>query len=212
MSATVSRRPPLSGSVSQSKDLRWISMRFGTSRTLSRRAKVRRTRRASAVGTVRRLLPARAEKAGGSRQGGPRARGLANLAQQADAPSGAVDSHGPRPGRIRVCGAGAGGGTAATIGRRPDGSGIAATSANAPPGIGREGVGGDGAAGEGPRRARRDEHRGGGGDDGDGGARVAAQRRELLLPAPGEQLAHDAAAGALSEHAQQQLAGGYAGA
>src|SRR3954451_5807297 len=129
MSSIVSRRPPLSGSVSQSKDLRWISMRVGTSRTLSRRAKDRRTRRASAVGTVRRLLPARAEKAGGSRQGGPRARGLANLAQQADAPSGAVDTHGPRPGRIRVCGAGAGGGTAATIGRRRDGSEVVALSA-----------------------------------------------------------------------------------
>src|SRR3954447_7318972 len=107
MSSIVSRRPPLEGSVSQSKDLRWMSMRLGTSRTLSRRAKDRRTRRASAAGTVRRLLPARAEKAGVSRRGGPRARGLANLAQQADAPSGAVDAHGPRPGRFRVCGAGA---------------------------------------------------------------------------------------------------------
>src|SRR5919205_1254750 len=49
MSSIVSRRPPFSGSVSQSKDLRWISMRLGTSRTLFRRAKLRRVRGAWAV-------------------------------------------------------------------------------------------------------------------------------------------------------------------
>src|SRR3954468_18510270 len=47
MSSMVSRRPPLSVSTSQAKDFFWMSMRFGTSSTLSRRAKLRRVRRAS---------------------------------------------------------------------------------------------------------------------------------------------------------------------
>src|ERR1044072_4663247 len=42
-----SRNPPPSGSTNQSKDFFWISMRFGTSIDLSRRAKVRRVREAS---------------------------------------------------------------------------------------------------------------------------------------------------------------------
>src|SRR5947208_3961134 len=96
-------------------------MRLGTSRTLSRRANERRTLGASTAGTVRRLLPKEARRAGDSRRGGPRTRGLANLAQQADAPAGAVDTHGPRPGRsayVARCRCG----TAAAIGRRRDGS------------------------------------------------------------------------------------------
>src|SRR4051794_21222372 len=51
MSSIVSRRPPAFGSVSQAKDLRWMSMRLGTSRTLSRRAKERRARDASTTAT-----------------------------------------------------------------------------------------------------------------------------------------------------------------
>src|SRR5436190_16850254 len=51
MSSIVSRRPPALGSVSQAKDLRWMSMRLGTSRTLSRRAKDRRARDASTAAT-----------------------------------------------------------------------------------------------------------------------------------------------------------------
>src|SRR3954451_13700821 len=47
MSSIVSRNPPPSGSTSQSKDFFWMSMRFGTSIDLSRRAKVRRVREAS---------------------------------------------------------------------------------------------------------------------------------------------------------------------
>src|SRR3954464_15063523 len=42
MSSMVSRSPPPAGSTSQSKDFFWISMRLGTSRTLSSRAKLRR--------------------------------------------------------------------------------------------------------------------------------------------------------------------------
>src|SRR5436190_5638381 len=49
MSSIVSRRPPVLGSVSQAKDFRWIAIRLGTSRTLSRRAKLRRVRGASTV-------------------------------------------------------------------------------------------------------------------------------------------------------------------
>ena len=52
MSSIVSRRPPFSGSTSQSNDRRWMSIRLGTSRTLSRRANERRARVASARGTT----------------------------------------------------------------------------------------------------------------------------------------------------------------
>src|ERR671916_2923891 len=47
MSSIVSLRPPFSVSTSQLKDFFWMSMRFGTSSTFSRRAKLRRVRGAS---------------------------------------------------------------------------------------------------------------------------------------------------------------------
>src|SRR5919112_803743 len=47
MSSIVSLSPPPSGSTSQEKDFFWISIRLGTSRTLSSRAKLRRMRGAS---------------------------------------------------------------------------------------------------------------------------------------------------------------------
>src|SRR5687767_11434784 len=47
MSSIVSRSPPPSGSTSQKNDFFWISIRLGTSRTLSSRAKLRRVRGAS---------------------------------------------------------------------------------------------------------------------------------------------------------------------
>src|SRR5688500_6951311 len=47
MSSIVSRRPPFSVSTSQLKDFFWMSIRLGTSSTLSRRAKLRRVRGAS---------------------------------------------------------------------------------------------------------------------------------------------------------------------
>src|SRR3954452_9557599 len=50
MSSIVSRSPPDSGSTSQSKDRRWMSIRLGTSRTLFRRAKERRARGATTLG------------------------------------------------------------------------------------------------------------------------------------------------------------------
>src|ERR1700754_2833627 len=48
MSSIVSRNPPPSASTSQAKDFFWMSIRFGTSIDLSRRANVRRVREASA--------------------------------------------------------------------------------------------------------------------------------------------------------------------
>src|SRR5690242_21641540 len=47
MSSIVSLRPPPSVSTSQAKLFFWMSIRFGTSSTLSRRAKLRRVRGAS---------------------------------------------------------------------------------------------------------------------------------------------------------------------
>src|SRR3954451_13575753 len=47
MSSIVSRNPPPSGSTNQANDFFWISIRFGTSIDLSRRANVRRVRGAS---------------------------------------------------------------------------------------------------------------------------------------------------------------------
>src|SRR5829696_7964539 len=47
MSSIVSRRPPVSGSVSQAKDFFWMWIRLGTSRAFERRAKLRRVRGAS---------------------------------------------------------------------------------------------------------------------------------------------------------------------
>src|SRR3954452_21348786 len=47
MSSIVSRRPPPSVSTNQANDFFWMSMRFGTSIDLSRRAKGRRVREAS---------------------------------------------------------------------------------------------------------------------------------------------------------------------
>src|SRR4051812_40370412 len=56
MSSMVSCSPPFSGSTNQSNDFFWMAMRFGTSSTLSRRAKVRRVRRASGEAKAGRLL------------------------------------------------------------------------------------------------------------------------------------------------------------
>src|SRR3954451_2687317 len=47
MSSIVSRSPPPSGFTSQAKDRFWMSIRFGTSIDLSRRANVRRVREAA---------------------------------------------------------------------------------------------------------------------------------------------------------------------
>ena len=66
MSSIVSRRPPFSGSTSQANDFFWMSIRLGTSRTLSRRAKVRRVRGASTeakTATPQGRLGGRAERA-----------------------------------------------------------------------------------------------------------------------------------------------------
>src|SRR4051794_22845048 len=94
MSSIVTRRPPSLGSVSQAKDLRWISMRLGTSRTLSRRAKLRRVRGASTEATG--ATPRNVETG----QAGAHEVRPAKIAQQANAhPPRATGSHGPRPGQ-----------------------------------------------------------------------------------------------------------------
>src|SRR4051794_24677385 len=89
MSSIVSRRPPVSGSTSHSNERRWMSIRFGRSRTLSRRAKLRRVRGTSRAGTT--ATPQgrwrRANWEGAARAGGAETR-PANLAQaDADPPS-----------------------------------------------------------------------------------------------------------------------------
>src|SRR5918997_5874656 len=104
MSSIVSLRPPVSGSVSHSNERRWIAMRLGTSRTLFRRAKLRRTRGASTAGTG--ATPSRGRKSGGDR--GEAVRGHADAPRyhtdRRPPPMGAVDSHGPRSGAPYVAG------------------------------------------------------------------------------------------------------------
>src|ERR1044071_1522341 len=67
MSSIVSRNPPPSGSTSQANDFFWMSIRLGTSRTLPRRAKLRRVRGASTEAKT-------ATPQGGSRDGRESAR------------------------------------------------------------------------------------------------------------------------------------------
>src|SRR5918998_797486 len=104
MSSIVSRSPPFSGSVSHSNERRWIAIRLGTSRTLFRRAKLRRTRGASTAGT--RATPSRGRNFGGDR--GEAVRGHADAPRyhtdRRPPPMGAVDSHGPRSGAPYVAG------------------------------------------------------------------------------------------------------------
>src|SRR5439155_19385013 len=108
MSSIVSRSPPAWGSVSHSKDLRWMSIRLGTSRLFSRRAKLRRVRGASTRGKA--ATPRGVVYGQDEARSAPRAR-PANLAQANTAPrEGAVNTHGPRPQLPRMWrGAGRGG-------------------------------------------------------------------------------------------------------
>src|SRR3954453_17104566 len=110
MSSMVSRRPPVSGSTSQSKDLRWISMGLGTSRTLFRRAKLRRVLRASTRGKT--ATPRGVEKGGQSGRGRSQGARPSKIAQREDASAGssAAQLRGGRRSRTppygrRVCGA-----------------------------------------------------------------------------------------------------------
>src|SRR4051794_3303607 len=73
MSSIVSRRPPPSGPTSQAKDFFWMSIRLGTSRTLSIRAKLRRMRGASTEAKT--ATPPQEVGNGGERATG-RARGI----------------------------------------------------------------------------------------------------------------------------------------
>src|ERR1700730_6175935 len=91
MSSIVSRRPPVFGSVSQANERRWMSIRFGTSTVLLRRAKLRRDRRASTAAKKRLLRRAT--------DGQRRAHGArpAKIAQVIGALKWAAGAHGPRP-------------------------------------------------------------------------------------------------------------------
>src|SRR3954449_2988064 len=87
MSSMVSRRPPPSGSTSQSNDRRWMSIRLGTSRDLFRRAKERRSREAATLGKT--ATPQGVERTG--QQGGGALRGKARpskIARSKAAPAG----------------------------------------------------------------------------------------------------------------------------
>src|SRR3954452_8482729 len=104
MSSMVSRRPPPSGSTSQSNDRRWMSMRLGTSRDVFRRAKERRARGAATLGKT--ATPQGVERSG--QQGGGALRGKARpskIAQGKAAPAGGHSALTDPTRSGRVCGA-----------------------------------------------------------------------------------------------------------
>src|SRR4051794_24890256 len=118
MSSIVSRKPPPSGSTSQAKDFFWMSIRFGTSIDLSRRAKVRRVREASTeakTATPRGGRVKRAEVRGECRRH-TGATSQDSTGDHGPPVRGALDAHGPRPARLPYV-AGRALWTAATIGR-----------------------------------------------------------------------------------------------
>src|SRR3954470_21611060 len=105
MSSIVSRRPPPSGSTSQSNDRRWMSIRFGTSRDLFRRAKERRARGAATLGKT--ATPQGVERRTGQ-QGGGALRGKARpskIARGKAAPAGGHSALTDPTRSGRVCGA-----------------------------------------------------------------------------------------------------------
>src|SRR3954454_7801027 len=104
MSSMVSRRPPPSGSTSQSNGRRWMSMRLGTSRDVFRRAKERRARGAATLGKT--ATPQGVERSG--QQGGGALRGKARpskIAQGKAAPAGGHSALTDPTRSGRVCGA-----------------------------------------------------------------------------------------------------------
>src|SRR3954469_14847934 len=91
-SSIVSRRPPFSVSTSHSNERRWISMRFGSSSEVPRRAKLRRWRGASTGAKT-----AAPSERSGEGKAGARAR-PAKIAQRRTPLRGAWNGrHGPRP-------------------------------------------------------------------------------------------------------------------
>src|SRR3954471_21405135 len=104
MSSMVSRRPPASGSNTQSNDRRWMSIRLGTSRDLFRRAKERRARGAATLGKT--ATPQGVERSG--QQGGGALRGKARpskIARGKAAPAGGHSALTDPTRSGRVCGA-----------------------------------------------------------------------------------------------------------
>src|ERR1700754_2592470 len=98
MSSIVSRSPPFSGSVSHAKDVRWMSMRFGTSTGLDRRAKVRRVRVLSTEAKTATPLEGRMCWRRVGRALGQSARRTKLAQRMAAPPEGRVSAHGPHPG------------------------------------------------------------------------------------------------------------------
>src|SRR3954467_12888363 len=121
MSSIVSRSPPPSGSTSQENDFFWISIRLGTSRTFSSRAKLRRGRGASTeakTATPQGVARRTRERALGGAQSSPKARPSKIAQGVPDPPWGRSALTDPaRPGVPYV--AGRAQWTAATIGRVP---------------------------------------------------------------------------------------------
>src|SRR3954463_2433660 len=98
-SSIVSRKPPFSVSTSHSNERRWISMRFGSSSEVPRRAKLRRWRGASTGAKT-----AAPSERSGEGKAGARAR-PAKIAQRRTPLGGAwIGRHGPRPEAPRICG------------------------------------------------------------------------------------------------------------
>src|SRR4051812_39778158 len=94
MSSIVSRSPPPSGLTNQAKDFFWMSIRFGTSIDLSRRANVRRVREASTE----------AKTATPPGLGVERARARQHSTTKSTIHQGGAHENTTRPGPIPVCG------------------------------------------------------------------------------------------------------------
>src|SRR5919199_1063128 len=122
MSSMVSRRPPLSGSTSHANERFWMSIRFGTSRVLFRRAKLRRVRGASSAAKAAKPPQGgrgRIER-GAGRAGGHTGATSQDSTGEGGPLEGALGAHGPRPARAPyVAGGGRWGGAA--IGRVGEG-------------------------------------------------------------------------------------------
>src|SRR5215210_3570729 len=102
MSSIVSRRPPFSVSVSHANERRWISIRFGTSRGLFRRAKLRRVRGESTEAKRRRLLGYRRRPRTGGRARPKSATHKDSTRQRHPLPTGQPALTDPAPGSPRM--------------------------------------------------------------------------------------------------------------
>src|SRR5690242_16383176 len=102
MSSMVSRRPPFSVSTSQANDFFWMSIRLGTSRDFSSRAKLRRVRGASTEAKTATPLGrrGRTEREAWRPCGGGRGATVQDSTGACGPLRGALGAHGPRPARV----------------------------------------------------------------------------------------------------------------